>query len=355
MSANFYKLRVLEIREEIGGQAKSVMFEVPAQLEGTFSWRPGKHLNLRFHLDGAEARRSYTISSSPFIGEPMRITVKRVKGGLVSNYINDHIEAGDEIEVMPPCGSFFLDPGQDERRTHYFFGAGSGITPLFSMIASVLHAEPHSVARLLYGNRNDKTILFQATLAELQEAFPNRFTVCHVLSAPSMMSWFTPWRIGKIDQEAIGAFIQENPPYAQDAQYYICGPGNMNQDLKRILNCHFDVPPNRIHMESFGGVQDVDDSIMGMEAALGITLSDKTHSVPVQANQTLLDAARQSGLTPPFSCQSGICGACKAQLASGSVHMRSRPALEDSEVEAGTILTCQAVATSEFLEINYDE
>lgn len=353
MSRNFHSLRVVETREEIGGMAKSVMFDVPESLRNLFQWRAGQHLTLRFLIDGEEARRSYTISSSPDTGEPLRITVKRVEGGLVSNHINDNVTTDSEIDALPPFGSFCLDPGENERRTHYFFGAGSGITPLFSMIGSVLAAEPHSVAHLVYGNRNDQSIIFKEALAELRGRHPERLTVSHVLSSPEMLSWFTPWRSGKIDKEAIGALIDENPPYAQDAQYYICGPGGMNGVVKQILK-GYDVPDERIHMESFGGAQEADLSIRGMASAATVVLSGDSHLVEIGEDQTILDAVCKTGLNPPFSCQSGVCGACRARLTKGSVHMRSRPALEDHEVGKGAILTCQAVATTGAIELTYD-
>ena len=157
MSArDFHKLTVLDTREEIGGMAKTVTFDVPAQLRELFSWRAGQHLSFRFEVNGEMLRRSYSISSSPFTGDPLRITVKRVKAGRASNFINDAVKAGDVIDVMPPFGGFCLDPGATARRTHYFFGAGSGITPLYSMLASVMTADPHSFAHLAYGNNNEK-------------------------------------------------------------------------------------------------------------------------------------------------------------------------------------------------------
>ncbi len=352
MNREFHRLRVAETREEIQGAAKSVMFEVPEELREAFRWRPGQHLTLRFELGGEEVRRTYTISSSPFSGDPLRITVKRVPGGLVSNHINDRVNKDNEIDVMPPSGDFCLDPGEKERRTHYFFGAGSGITPLFSMIHSILLAEPHSVAHLIYGNRNDKSILFQETLAELQGEHRKKLTVSHVLSAPSLLSWFTPWRQGKIDQDAIRSFIDENPPYAQDAHYYICGPGGMNSSVKQSLQ-NIDVPEDRIHLESFGGAKEPVHSVNSVAAQATVVLLGQTHSVAVSPNQTLLDGVCKVGLNPPYSCQAGICGACKAQLIEGSVHMHSRSALDDDEVERGAVLTCQAVATSESLKIKY--
>ncbi|MGI9356525.1 MAG: 2Fe-2S iron-sulfur cluster-binding protein [Rhizobiaceae bacterium] len=353
MNSDFYPLTVSETREEIGGLAKSVMFEVPQNLAKIFAWRAGQHLSFRFDIDGDEVRRSYSISSSPASGDPLRITVKRVKGGLVSNHINDTVEAGDVIEVMPPFGGFCLDPGETPRRTHYFFGAGSGITPIYSMLHSVLSAEPHSVAHLIYGNKNTSSIIFSEALDALVAEYDDGLSVQHVLSDPSWLSSSQYWRKGKIDAAAIEAAIAENPPYAQDTQYYVCGPGDMNAAVKTALT-DLDVPADRIHMESYGGAVETDESIKGTAARATILLNGQSHSIEIAEGQTVLEAARAANVSPPFSCQSGVCGACMAKLTSGSVHMRSHMALEDQEIAQGNVLTCQSVATTPDLELNYE-
>ena len=349
---DFHTLKVKDTKSLIGDMAKSVMFEIPTELTEIFAWKAGQHLTLRFELNGEEVRRSYSISSSPFSGEPLRITVKRVKDGLVSNHINDNISAGDNVDVMPPFGGFYLEPGETKRRTHYFFGAGSGITPLFAMLHSVMCVEPYSFAYLTYGNKDDKTILFKDKFEQLCSENEDRLNVLHVLSNPSMWSSFTPWRKGIVDKDAIEALINENPPYAQDAQYYICGPGGMNKAVKSAL-MSLDVPADRIHMESYGGAVEIDDSIKGQAAIIQVTHDGQTHSINLGEDQTVLEAVRESGLKPPFSCQSGVCGACRANLEKGTVHMRARMALEDSEIENGAILTCQSVATSDEISLNY--
>lgn len=351
MSA-FHSLAVGAVCEEIGGQAKTVIFDVPDDLEKQFRWRAGQHVTLRFDLAGREERRSYSISASPVSG-PLQITVKRVEGGLVSNHINDHIVAGDRIDVMPPFGGFCLDPQRSARRTGYFFAGGSGITPLRAMVQSLLEAEPHSVAHLVFGNRDAASILFREDLEDLCARHRERLTVSHVLSAPSWLSSFTPWRSGHIDQSAIKALFAEQPPYAQDVQYFVCGPGAMNASVKTAL-MGLDVPANRIHMESFGTAELADDGVEGLAAQAKVTLDGTTHEVPVADRQTLLEAVRAHKLDPPFSCQSGVCGACRAQLTSGDVHMRAHMALEDSDIEDGAILTCQSVARSKALSIAFD-
>ena len=224
MKGEFHRLRVLKARAETK-DATSLSFHVPPPLEKTFSWRPGQHLTVRFRIDGVERRRPYSISESPFGGGRLRVTVKRIRGGLVSNHINRNVVSGDVVDVMPPFGEFYLDPDVRRRRTLYFFGAGSGITPLYSMVRSVLVAEPHSVARLLYGNSDADTIIFADDLSRLEKDHEDRLTVRHVLSSPSRRSSFRYWRRGRITAGAVSGFIDTHPPYAQDARYYVCGAG----------------------------------------------------------------------------------------------------------------------------------
>lgn len=353
MTRDFHPLAVLDTREEIGGLAKTVMFDVPDALRETFAWRPGQHLSFRFIVDGEEQRRSYSISSSPVTGDPLRITVKRVKGGVVSNHINDTVTKGDVIDVMPPFGGFCLDPQRAARRTHYFFGAGSGITPLYAMLSSVMAAEPNSFAHLAYGNTNEKSILLEDELNGVWTAHPDRMSIHHIFSNPSWWSGVNYWHKGIVDKSAIEALITENPPYAQDAQYYVCGPGGMNKAVKTAL-VSLDVPANRIHMESYGGAADLDTSVEGVASSMELTLGGAQHTVRIAQGQTILEAAKAAGLKPPFSCQSGVCGACRAKLVSGDVHMRAHMALEDKDIANGALLTCQSLPTTEKLSVSYD-
>ncbi|MDA7966494.1 2Fe-2S iron-sulfur cluster-binding protein [Ruegeria sp.] len=354
MSArDFHPLTVLNTREELGGLAKTIMFDVPDGLRETFAWRPGQHLSFRFTIDGEEQRRSYSISSSPFTDQPLRITVKRVRNGVVSNHINDSVKKGDVIDVMPPFGGFCLDPGATARRTHYFFGAGSGITPLYAMLGSVMAAEPNSFAHLVYGNTDETSILLSDELNAVWEMNPDRMTLHHIFSKPGFWSSAEYWRKGIIDRPAIEALIAENPPYAQDTQYYVCGPGGMNQAVKAAL-MSLDVPVSRIHMESYGGMADIDTGIEGMAATAQVTLDGARHSIAVAKGQTILDAAKSAGLKPPFSCQSGVCGACRAKLIKGDVQMRARMALEDADIAKGAILTCQSLPVTDTLSLSYD-
>ena len=196
MNRGLFSLRVLETRDEADRAAKTVMFDVPEPLAETFAWWAGQHLSLRLDLDGNEERHSHFISASPFSGEPLRITVKQVKGGLVSNHINDNVKPGDLLDAMPPFGGFYLDPGEMKRRTHHFFSAGSGVTPLYAMIHSVLCAEPYSVCHLTLGNRDEKGIVFRQALEGHAAEHPDRLSLHHFLSDQSMWSGFRPWCTG---------------------------------------------------------------------------------------------------------------------------------------------------------------
>ncbi len=353
MIRDFHTLRVAAVDTETN-VAKSIRFEVPDGLKAMFRWRPGQHITLRFRLNGEEKRRSYSISSSPLAHDDLRITVKQVKGGLASNHINKHLKPGDQVDVMPPFGGFGLDPTPQARRTYYFFGAGSGITPLFAMARSVLIGEPHSTVYLLYGNKNAKSIIFRDALDALRVEAPECFCVRHVLSAPSVWSSFDYWRRGKIDAEAIVAFSGEHRPYAQDAQYYVCGPGSMNIDVRSVL-MGLDVPAERIHCESYGGAVSVDETVDGIAASAKVEAAGAVQTIAIGAGETVLQAVRAAGVQPPFSCESGVCGACRAHLSKGTVHMRARMALDDHDVAQGAILTCQSLPTSEQIELSYDK
>ena len=186
----------------------------------------------------------------------------------------------------------------------------------------------------------------------LRQANSHRLSVHHIFSKPSWWSNAKYWREGKIDRDVIETLFTENPPYAQDVQYYVCGPGNMNKSIKAAL-LSLDVPSSRIHTESYGGVIETDDSTKGIAATAAITLNGQTHNIPIAENQTILDATKTAGLAPPFSCQSGVCGACRASLSQGEVHMRARMALEDTDIAKGAVLTCQAVATTPHVKLVY--
>ena len=246
------------------------------------------------------------------------------------------------MDVMPPFGGFCLDPDPRSRRTYYFFGAGSGITPLYAMIRSVLAAEPHSAALLAYGNSNPESIIFRDAPARLEEVSGRRLRVRHILSTPPRRSQIRHRRRGRMDAPAVAAFIDQYPPYAQDTRYYVCGPGGMSGAVRADL-LGIDVPAECIHMESYGPPTPPDDSARGMASALTVQLGGEEPLVTATEGQTILNAVRAAGASPPYSCESAVCGACRAHLRDGSVHLRARMALADAEMARDVILTCHAL------------
>lgn len=349
----FHRLRIARLEKRIGGQASTVVFEIPAALESAYRWKAGQHITVRFDLNGSSVRRTYSISGSPHAETRLKITVKRAKGGLVSNYINDSLTVGQEVEMMPPFGSFILEPQPNRQRTYYFFASGSGITPLFSMLMSVLLEEPYSRCHLLFGNRDSSSILFDKELAHMSEEYAGRLTVRHVLSGNGSWGSRRPWRRGRLDASCVEGFLGECPPYAQDTQHYICGPGSMNRVVRAALQ-ELDVPVERIHTESYGNDLVQDDSVVGTAAKVQVDLAKISHTFTVSEGETVLAAGLRAGLELPFSCESGVCGACKAKLKTGKVHMRAWMALDEEEREAGQILTCQSLPLASELRLTYE-
>ncbi|MTI10313.1 ferredoxin--NADP reductase [Curvivirga aplysinae] len=355
MNIGFLKSKVKEIRSELEKDAKTIIFDIHPQYASLFNWKSGQHVNVQLDPQGQDIRRSYTISSSHVLGESLAITVKRIKDGVASNYINDKLNEADEVWIMPPNGNFFVEPDANAHRSHYFFGAGSGITPLFSMIKTIIVKEPNSQCFLLYGNKNENQIIFHDALEELKEEYEGRFVIKHILSEPNQTSDFKAWRLGRINTIAVQDFIAENPSNAQDTEYYICGPDSMNEDVTDALK-DLNIVETRIHFESFtaksGNNQDSD--IM-MDSRIEVNLYGRVEYLNVPEGQSILEAMQDAQMDPPYSCQSGLCGSCKAQLKQGTVTMENPEALTPNEINYGTILTCQARATSETLEIEFED
>ncbi len=346
----FYSFSVSDSVKETNS-ATRVVFDVPAEHADLFRWKAGQHLVLRFVLNGAEERRTYTISASPDTADGLCITVKRVRDGKVSNHINERIGAGDRVEVAPPVGKFVLVPaGKDERRTYYFFGAGSGITPLYAMLRGVLTAEQNSYIFLLYGNSKPQEVIFAEQLQQLAERYRDRFVVRHIYSGAG-----GGWRKGRIDNKTVAEFVAENPPLAYDTAYFVCGPGDMNKTVASALRA-IDVPPERIHAESFGGdTALIDDTVEGVESQTRIKLDGQRLQLNIPKGKTVLQAVLEAGYDPPYSCQSGVCGTCRAAISKGEVHMYAPLALTPKDIEDGEVLTCQAIAKTPEIELSYDD
>lgn len=349
-----HTLKISEIKQEIP-DAVSVAFELPMELYDEFDFKAGQYLTLQFNINGEQVRRSYSLCSSPVTDEPLRIGVKRVKGGLVSNHINDNLKVGDTVEVLAPDGRFFADCQEGNYKTYYLFSAGSGITPILSILKTVLYTEQKSYVHMIYGNRNEESIMFRKELDALQEEFADRLIIVHCLSKPKS-NWFTTtdfeYRKGRVDAEAIKWFVDNYPPYAQNVEYYICGPGKMIENTEKALQ-QIDVPKERIFVESFGGAKEENNVTSVANAKLSATIYGQKAETTIEEGKTVLRALLDAGFDPPYSCEGGVCSTCMCKVTKGTVAMKNNMALTDKEVADGYVLSCQSVPTSEEVEVEY--
>ena len=341
----YHKLRVKGVVRETH-DASSFVLEVPDELEETFRYRPGQFCTFRVHVDGDEQLRSYSMSSAPETDDDLTVTVKRVAGGLVSNWFLDRLGVGDVVELTKPAGVFCA---RDTERPVLAFCGGSGITPVMSLAKHVLATTRRSV-RLLYANRDRDSVIFEAGLGALGDAHPGRLAVRHHFDSGS----------GFLTSDDVGDFAGAD---AGGADCYICGPGPF-MDLVEGVLLELGVPPEHIFLERFlVEQQEKEDAAVAPADAAGaaglpdevtVILGAKKVAVKYQPGDTVLETARRGGLRPPFSCESGNCATCMAFLKEGSVTMRANNALTPEEVEEGWILTCQSLPTGDTVTVEYE-
>lgn len=364
----FYDLKVKDVTTETA-DAVSVSFSIPTEHQELFQYEAGQYLTLRFDIDGKDVRRAYSMSSSP-LDNTTTVTVKRVKNGLVSNYINSNLKAGMSVAVMPPQGRFTTEFSADQQRDFYLFGGGSGITPLMSILKTVLENEPKSTVNLFYGNQDENNIIFKSELDQLEKKYEGQLSVEHILADPirEKPSGFTAFlkkgkitwsgKVGVPDGANTNGFLDTHPPRSKEAIYFICGPGPMMDSVESVL-LKRGVNAGAIHIERFSSTPPQDqktvasDGVTG-EAKLKVTLDGKVIETTIPAGKTILDTLLDMKIEPPYSCTSGSCSTCMAKVKSGTVKMDACYALDDDEIEDGFILTCQAHPTSPEVEINFD-
>lgn len=347
MSA-FHKLTVQEVRP-LTADACSVQFAVPEELRADYAFHPGQHLTLRRVSGADDDRRTYSICSTPADlaerGE-LRIGVKRISGGLFSSWLNGELAAGDTVEVMTPAGRFGAGTGCREGAVGRRLGclaAGSGITPMLSIIASTLRELPDGEICLVYGNRTSNDVMFLEELADLKNRYPGRFTMLHVLSGEPQLSDLLT---GRIDAAKIATLL--SGPAAGVEQWYLCGPFGMVSAARDALVAG-GVSENRIHAELFfvGDAPAEPESVTEHDpeerSQVTVTLAGRTSTVAVGYDGTsILDAVLASRPDAPYACKGGVCGTCRARLTAGEVRMSRNYALEPDEIAAGLVLACQS-------------
>jgi ring-1,2-phenylacetyl-CoA epoxidase subunit PaaE len=350
--ATFHPLPVARI-DRLCADAVAVTFAVPQALRAEFAFEPGQYLTLRQEVDGVEERRSYSICAPPSAAP--RIGVRRVDGGLFSSRLVDEVRPGDVLEVLPPLGRFTPDLGARGQR-HVFVAAGSGITPVLSIMSAVLAADPSAQATLLYGNRRTDTVMFGDELADLKDRYPARLQLVHVLSRePRDVALFS----GRLDAARLSALLDTVVPTSDVDQWWLCGPFGMLTDADAVLADH-GVPRSRVHRELFyvdeppPPLVRTESQVDGPVASVLLRLDGRETSLELPADTPILDAAQRVRADLPFACKGGVCGTCRAKLVSGRVEMRRNYALEQHELDAGFVLTCQSLPRSESLTIDYD-
>jgi ring-1,2-phenylacetyl-CoA epoxidase subunit PaaE len=362
MSHEFHKLTVKKVVEETD-QSKSIYFDIPDNLKDDYKYRAGQYLTLRFDVNGKEERRSYSLCTSPTEGD-YGVNVKRVKKGLISNHINDTLKAGSHVDVMTPDGKFTLDLVEHKQRDFYFFASGSGITPIISMIKTILEEEPKSTCHLLYGNTNEDCVIFKNELEQLASKYTGQFIFQQTLSKPNReksgglkglfskgkMNW-SGW-VGRIDKSKVDQFLGDYPKKSVEAHYLVCGPGAM---IDTIID-HLEgkgIDNEFLHTERFVSTKPV-GTAAGVGATVKVTLAGKQYEVTVPSDKTILDALIDEKIDAPYSCTSGACSTCVAKVHSGEVSMDVCYALDDSEVKSGYILACQARCQSDVVELTFE-
>ncbi|MBV9846522.1 MAG: phenylacetate-CoA oxygenase/reductase subunit PaaK [Kutzneria sp.] len=347
----FRSLRVSEV-ERLCDDAVAVTFEVPAELAEEFVFLPGQSLTLRRVVEGREERRSYSICS--LAGSPPRIGVREVPGGLFSSWLVREVGVGTPIDVLAPSGSFTPNVGEAAR--HVFIAAGSGITPVLSIVSSVLDGSS-STATLLYGNRRTNTVMFADELADLKDAHRARLELAHVLSRePREAELFT----GRLDADKLRTLLPLLLPVHDVDHWWLCGPFGMVTDARRVLD-EFGVPRERVHQELFfvDGVppeptRHPEPGVEGPSSTVRVVLDGRSTELVTSREVTLLEGAQRARPDLPFACKGGVCGTCRAMITDGTADMRRNFALEPSEVAAGFVLTCQSFPASEQLTVDYD-
>jgi ring-1,2-phenylacetyl-CoA epoxidase subunit PaaE len=347
----FHPLRVAAV-ERLCSDAVAVTFDVPDELAGRFAFRPGQSLTVRRAAEGRDERRTYSICAPA--GARPRIGVREVPGGLVSRWLVHDLRAGDEVEVAPPSGTF--TPDLEAGGRHVLIAAGSGITPVMSIAASLLQ-RPETQVSVLYGNRRAETVMFAEELADLKDAHPSQLELTHLLSRePREVELLT----GRLDAAKLRVLVPLLIDVRGVDHWWLCGPFGMVTDAQLMLG-EAGVAPERIHRELFWIDEAPPEPVREEEVPTGpssevtVTLDGRSTTMTVQDGRTVLEGAQRARPDLPFACKGGVCGTCRARVVEGEVRMRRNFALEPAEVAAGYVLTCQSTSVTAKVTVDFDD
>ena len=339
--------------EPLTSDSVAVTFDLPAELGPAFAFRPGQHLTLRRVIGDQDLRRTYSVCSSA-AGGPLRVAVKRLEGGAFSTWATGELRAGDELEVLPPAGRFgpVMDPSRAMR--YGLVAAGSGITPVLSIAASVLDVEPGSEVVLLYGNRTQRDVMFLEELADLKDRWGARLQVVHVLSREEQGSELLS---GRLDRERLQRLLSTLVPVDTVDEWYLCGPFGMVTEGREVL-LEAGADPSRVHVELFHAEAPPPRvraaGPVGDAATVTVVLHGRSSTLAVERDgDSVLDAVLAVRPDAPYACKGGVCGTCRARVLSGAVEMDVNYALEPDELAAGVVLTCQSHPTTDEVRLEF--
>jgi len=347
------KTFILPLEAVIRETPDAVTLRWSQPLVDRFNYLPGQYLTLKVDIEGETYYRSYSMSSTPGLDRYLAVTVKRVPGGTVSNYINDHFEAGRLVEFLKPAGHFTVDTSVQNQRHLVLIAGGSGITPLMSILRAVLFSEPRSRVSLLYANRSEEQVIFKQRLDELEERFGNRFHLRHLLSRPEPGTQLRH-HVGRLEAEDLPAWLEHFPrDPAWPEHYYLCGPDGLMQVAQGAL-ANMGVAADHIWRERFVATEEITQAqhlIQGPTRPVELVMGGDTYTVQVPPGLSILQAALAQGVKLPYSCRRGICSTCMSRLEQGQVEMDNPESLLDFEVQKGWVLTCQAHPTTDDVRV----
>ncbi len=358
MKPTFHRLKIAEINQE-SNDTVSIIFDIPSELKNDYHFVSGQYLTLRTDINGEDLRRSYSLSSAPH-EDFWRVAIKKVEHGKFSSYANEKLEVGQEIDVMTPAGHFHVNIDATNSKSYLLFASGSGITPIISIVKSVLRFEPNSKVTLFYGNKNFNSIIYREELEALKNEHMDNFSLIHILSRESLGNQIQK---GRIDAEKCEkfktAFLTYEKTNLENCEVFVCGPEEMIHAVKDSMIA-FGIPSNHVHFELFGTHQEKKEKIViegePVHANVRIILDGDALDIALDSDSdNILDAAMKAGADLPFACKGGVCCTCKAKILEGTARMEVNYALEQDEIDAGYILTCQAHPTSEKLVVSFDE
>jgi len=354
--AKFHSIKVADVYKETR-DCSVITLDIPIELAPEFQYKPGQHLTLKTTIDGQDVRRSYSLCSSP-IENKWQVAVKKINGGMFSSFINDRLKKGDVLEIMPPSGKFNVEVTTDKAKNYIAFAAGSGITPILSIIKTHLASEPNSTFKLFYLNRSVKSIIFKEEIEQLKNLYFNRFEIFHFLTKEHRVSELFN---GRFTKEKINVLTHKLIDIASTDNCFICGPEDMIFLLRDELvlagldqdKIHFELFTSGISEEDKKRIQKiVENKVNGTDITI-IDGGKEFHFVMDEAYDTILDGALAAGADLPFACKGGVCSTCKCKVIEGEVEMKVNYALDAHEVAKGLVLSCQAVPLTDKVVVDF--